>query len=270
MKTVEFQVRFDGTTEGLPTHRLSMAAFKTALPNLIEAVQMSAELASRGESENSKAVRVGPVGRSVDLQLTSITDGCVTLNYVVTVTPDAADPRADDLPERTVRTFLGDLRAAGGTEGTRNRAAARYLKSLPAGVTSQDYRASADGVELASLQIAGSRALPPAALSPRLRTVTATIHGVVFRPKHERVTLTLAGGKKLTCRATAGVVERALTLRGGEVTATVLTTPDAGGSHRVDLVSLRPAAEPLKPPSVAERDAYLFAKWAGALARLAE
>lgn len=270
MKKVEFQVRFDGTTEGLPTHRLSMAAFKTTLSNLIEAIQMSAELASRGVSEGLKTVRIGPVGRSVDLQLASVTDGCVTLNYLVTVTPDTLDPGADDLPERTVQTFIGDLRAAGGPEGTRNRAASRYLNSLPAGVTSQDYRASADGVELAALRIVGSRHLPPVIVSPRLRTVTATILGTVFRPKHERVTLTLDGVKKLTCRATPAVVEQALALRGDKVTATVLFAPDAKGPDHVDLVTLRPAAEPLTAPGVAERDAYLFAKWAGALARLAE
>lgn len=270
MKTVEFRVRFDGTTGGLPTHRLSMSAFKTTLPNLIDAIQMSAELAGRGEPDGSKPVRVGPIGRSVDLELVSVSDGCVTLNYLVTVAPDAIGSMADDLPERTALAFISELRAAGRTERPRNRAVSRYLKSLPAGVTSQDYRASADGVEFASLQIGGHRAAAPASPAPRLLTVTATILGTVFRPKHERVTLTLDGGRKVTCRATAEVVERALTLRADKVTASILTTPDAKGADRVDLVTLRPAAEPLQAPSVAERDAYLFRKWSGALARLAE
>jgi hypothetical protein len=270
MKKVEFKVRFDGTTEGFATHRLSLAAFKVVLPRLIDAIQFTAEVAGRqGEIDGADVVKTGQIGKSIDLEIDSISGGSVTLNCILTVMAGAVVP--SDLPERTAKTFIGFLQASELPIPSGNAAVSKYLISLPAGVTTQDYQALADGVEFAAYKIETKREVAaPVLPTPRMVTFTATIYGNVYRKTRERVILTTEHGKKYTCRATPEMVNKAVALREDKVTATLLLRPDVGNATVATLVALRAASEPLRVPSVEERNAHLFKKWAGALELLAE
>lgn len=248
----ELTIAFDGTTDALREHRLSVRDFGPALVYLLAALRQSAKRMSRGAIV-------------VDLELAKVDQGSTVPTFHVVARPRSgqvplafADP---DLANKATQEVLASIQQRG-HGSTPNRAVQKYLSALPKTVTTQGYTLTRGGQVMMAVEVKGSAEEEPGPDLPVLRTIQGSVYGVRFDPMPDAVEIE-AAGKKYVCSANRNLVEKALSMRSQLVYATVVGLPG-----RWRLVALR--AQPFVPQSPEERMASIFSRWSGLFARLAQ
>lgn len=255
----------DGDAPGLPEHALSVGAFGEPLARLVMALQRIAsglvKDALGGEEYGSRGGRYAPEGRSVDLEIISVTGNSpldLATRIVARTLPGANMPLFDDLTGRTADRFIEavDQESKGRPY---NKLVRRYLASMPPGVRSQQYisetgtSASFGTVELPSV----SRQLP------YLQEFTGAVVGLGFEPGRSEVRFKTDEGS-VSCAASVEQVEEAIPYRGASVRALAVRGPKAR------LLALAPIDQPFAKPPRERVNEYLFERWADLLKRLAK
>lgn len=245
-------ITFDGATEALREHRLSLADFGPALMYLRAALQRAAR----------DAAEKGARG-SVDLELSAVEKGSTKPTLRIVYRQDGQSAFVFTLEEiaaiattRVVRDITAESRGEACNVRVR-----KLLRSIPPGVTVQRYAVVRDGVQIESAEVHVVTLVRPTRAMPTLRSVECVVVGVAFAPAPTTVEIDVAG-RLLTCDATPDMVERALAMRNQRVYATVL-----GWESRRRLLTLRD--RPYVPPPEAERTKAIFTRWADLLERLA-
>ncbi len=267
--SVELSITFDGTEPGLREHRLSLAAFAEPLRCLLLALQRTGSaIVSSALDDPSYGGRGGKLARDaslLDLELVTIGEGSAAPSFLAVARTDPRNPQSSlysDLPARTLERLVHDIEAE--AKGVlQNASVRRYLASLPAGVESQKYAARRDGVVFAEAEF-GRATLPdlPAEL-PKLVRLRGSVVAVGFEPGTPFVSLK-QDKRTLRCSATKELVDLAVSLRHGDVEATILD------SSEPRLLGLRGAESPLERRSLDAALTLMDARWGQTLARLAQ
>jgi hypothetical protein len=266
--SIELTILYDGTSEALREHRLSVAEMGKPLQLLLAAIQRTGSSILRQASDDAYGQRGGrfaAAAKRLDIQIGSIEDGCVQLHTSLVQAPIIGESLTIpglDLPELTLVRVLDDLEAEASGR-PRNAAVRRYLRSLPATVTKQSYRAKRNGVVLREATLGAVHTPTEAAKAPRITRVVGTVSAVGLEADHE--TVTIKGEVRETYAASASLVERALALRAVPVRAVVV----AGLGTRGRLVRLDELGADLGGNADA-RLARLAHRWDEALAALAK
>jgi hypothetical protein len=245
---IELIIEFDGTSESLREHRLSVAAFSPALTLLRVGLRQAARKIERGVD--------------VDLELRDLGQGSTIPAFVVTIVSAIGllAYAEQEIATNAATSFVRDIEGEARGEA-RNHIARRYLAAMPSMVSTQRYRLRRDGAELLDVPI-GAVGLPELAVDlARLRTAECLVLGVQFAPAATSVEIQI-DGKRYWCEATEAQIDRALALRGTLAHATIV-----GRHPSWRLVALRDHA--YVAPSPAERSRMILSRWAGLLQRLA-
>ncbi len=267
--SVELRITFDGTEPGLREHRLSLAAFAEPLRLLLLALQRTGSaIVSSALDDPSYGRRGGKLAKDaslLDLELVTIGEGSAAPSFLAVARTDPTNPPSplySDLPARAVERLVRDIEAE--AKGVlQNASVRRYLASLPAGVESQRYTARRDGTVFADAEL-GRATLPevPREL-PKLIQLRGSVIAVGFDPGTPFVSLR-QDRRTLRCSATKELVDLAVSLRGGDVEATLLD------SSEPRLLALRSAEGPSERRPLEATLALMDARWGQTLARLAQ
>lgn len=270
MDAIEFRIRFDGNASGLAEHRLSIAEFGPAMVKLLAAVRLAAQEAAGGKANANQRYKASKIGKQFDLQLATITDGCVNLSFLIVpfAIGSGIDAVSDDfnrVAEKTAELVVRDLDAEwNSTSPTGNLAVRRFFESLPAGVQQQEYGAYSGGRLIRKTELVARESNDMARVEvPRLADIQGRIFGVRFDPP--RIDIRDAAGAIHRCRSTSNLIQTALDLRENPVAAKVLVRRDG-----VRLLILRGAGARVFVPTANERRKHLYTKWDGTLRKLAE
>lgn len=272
---VEFCVRFDGAAPGLESHRLSLAAFQTPLSKLLQALRQMADSVKDGSegTDRKNRSRTGKFGKLLDLQLATITDGCVNLNFslVTTKTDEFTDQQRESLATMTVQRFIDELKTEWDGAAPRVNGIRRYLDSLPDNVTTHEYEGRMGGNVINSAKLSTKIATNVDSnedfrqTAPRLRQVTARITSIRFDSKDGCVKLRTVFGEKFVCQASPELLDLAARLHKFSVVAQILVRHDVAR-----LLSLRDEQSTHEPLTEEARREYLYQNWSNTLKRLAE
>lgn len=270
--SLELTILYDGDSDALRAHRLSVADFGQPLRLLLAAVQRTASGIvgqAVGGDYGLRGGRLADVAKQLDIQIASMEGGCVQLQAaLVHSMPAGTDLELPglDLAERALLRLVEDIEAE--SQGHyRNAAVRRYLQALPNFVTRQAYVAKRDGSILREVNVATMDVAPAPAAAVRLTRTSGTVSAVVLEAGRERVTLKSEAGLRVAFAASAGLVERALALRDQPVLAT--SVAGAGDDKRTRLLRLDPLdADIAGDPG--ERLASLADQWAVALEALSK
>lgn len=261
MKT-SLTIRWDGTTPGLSEHALSLDAWLTPLELLLRAVRLTASgMVTEAVDDPTYGSRGGRLHKSaedIDLRLTALAEGCVSLAFECAAPPPDGqrDPFLDALPGRALGSILDAIEAESGGE-LRSAPVRKFLMAMPKGVEVQEYRLVA-GASSRSVVVT-TQSLPTAPPSlPSLATLVGPVIGVGFDPGRCSVAIRV-DGRSMVLDATERQVDTALALRGAEVRAVAVL------GKRQRLVSLHDAGEGPPPLSPDEREALYFDRWARTL-----
>lgn len=273
MSVVEFEVLFDGNVGGVESHRLSLSAFKDSLPKLLDAIRQAGERAAVADPHSFRGGRIGPVGRSLDLQIEEIGGGSLRLKFVVSligaVGTVGAAAEINTLPQRAVAALVREIdQEVKNPGGSGNKKVQEYLDALPGALSTQSYNAVVDGEVVATTTITRDDLVMRERAVPSMRTVNGRVSSVTFTRGKERVTLVSDGGEKYICHATRDMVDLALLFRDEVVVATIVFDPD--NRNLKNLVMLRGLHQPDQPMTADERWDHIRTKWGGVLKRLAE
>lgn len=260
-RSVELHIRLDGDSPGLAQHELSLAAFSQPLRRLVIAFRRAAD-ATQGVAERQGAY--GHQGRTFDLHLYSLQDGCVQMGFRC-VTSGAAGGGAENVAEAAVRRVLRAIRSeAGGGDGGLP-SVRRFLESLPPGVGSQKYEGKRDGQVFESAEMGGPAPSRLRRALPRLITVRARVVEIGFTPGRGRVKLRGEGEAVHHCRASDDLVDKAAELRKRSVVAKLLARIDG-----CEILTLRAESDPEPVPSDDQCKSYTYGRWGEVLHRLAQ
>lgn len=269
--SIDLTILYDGSSEALREHRLSVAELGKPLQLLLAAVQRTASGIIRLAADDSygeKGGRFAAAAKRLDIQIAAVSDGCVQLHTALvqeTLTGENLTIPGLDLPETTLVRLLEDLEAEASGR-PRNAAVRRYLRSLPPTVTKQRYIAKRGGVVVREATLGEVNTPPEAARAPKISRVVGIVSAVGLEAEHETITIKGDDGKE-TFAATASLVERALSLRNVPVRATAVA--GVAGSNRARLVRLDEVnADVAGSPEA--RLAFIADKWKDALAALAK
>lgn len=270
--SLELTILYDGDSDALRAHRLSVADFGSPLRLLLAAVRRTASGMvgqAVGEDYGRRGGRLADVAKQLDIQLTSMEGGCVQLQAaLVHAVPAGTDLELPglDLPERALLRLVEDIEAE--SQGHyRNAAVRTYLQSLPKFVTRQAYVARRNGSIIREVNVAAMEVVAAPAMATRLMRTAGTVSAVVLEAGRESVTLKSERGQRVPFAATAGLVERALSLRDQPVLAT--SVAGAGDDKRTRLLRLDPRDADLAGDPQ-ERLKSLADQWAVALEALSK
>jgi len=262
---------WDGDTPGLKEHRLSLAEFSPALKSMLDAMRRIASgivtQAQEVGDPGSRGGRLANLARQIDLEVTGIEEGSLSLVMacVLRLAPMQNAELLDRLADQACTEFVSAIEQET-TGQLRNGSVRKFLRALPAGVTTQSYSVRrSDGVE--KTVTVGQMALATLpAEAPNLQEVTASIVGAGFEPGRLEVRLQDSESKRqLTCAATAGLVNTALELRAKPVRALVV---ESAGKLRLLRLRLHDAA-PLDL-AAEKQDELLWQRWDEVLRRFAQ
>jgi hypothetical protein len=269
---IEFRIRFDGATPGLPEHRLSIGAFHSSLTKLLRALRVTADEVGN----DRRRARTGKVGKLFDLQLTQIEDGCVNLmcKIVAEKTDEMSVDQHAKLQIETVTRFMAGLESEWRTSAGSDTVIGRYLKSLPEGVVTQEYEGTAGGVTIGKIALSNRIAAFPdhdedfRRTAPRLRQVVGMISVIKFGApgaKDGKIVLKSMEGPTYSCLAAPRLLDFAAQAYKGSVVAQVLVRHDLNR-----LISLRDAHSLFDRMSKDDRHKHLTDRWSQTLQRLGE
>jgi len=269
--SIELTILFDGNSEALREHRLSVAELGKPLQLLLAALQRTASGIIRQATDDSYGEhggRVAAAAKRLDIQIAAVADGCVQLHTALVQQPALGENLTIpglDLPEAALVRLLEDLEAEASGQ-SRNAAARKYLRALPPTVTKQQYIARHGDVVVREVTLGQINALPAVATAPRISRVVGFVSAVGLETDHETITIKGDDGKQ-TFTGTAALVDRALSLRNVPVRATAVS--DVPGATRARLLRLDATdADVAGTPDA--RLGYIADKWKDALALLAK
>lgn len=266
--TPQLQIKFEGDVRGIASGRLSLTAFVEALKELVTAYKRTAEhiIDEAVDLEAGKGGRFKGEAKRLDIEIQSISDGCVSMVAVCTSeTPPKANYKLfDDLAERAALDLLNHIEEE--SKGRMSsRYARKYLAALPPGLTRQTYQLNGRKVVIDTMQLPELTDWPGG-----LRAITGRIAGVGFEPGRPEVRLMADVDGEETTLVTAAtsreLVEEALRLRDRRVAAMVVWRKK---KPTTELLWLRDVEDELFVPSPDERLELLFANWYHTLERLA-
>lgn len=252
-------IKYDGDVTGLSEHRLSLSEFGTALNELLRAVRRSVSncvVSADGAEHGSRGGRFAKVAECLDLQITSLRDGCVELDLEVTV----AGQMDIFAIEEGLKDFVNGVAAESAAQ-RRNAAVRKYLQALPVGLKTHTYEAAHGDRVFATAIVTDTVELTEeehAATGFMLVDADVTIRGVDFCPPAVRITSEMG---KTTLKATDVLVARAIELRNQSVRVRYLPGPGR-------LLSIRDGAATVEPPSFAQTSDAVFERWDEVLMRL--
>ena len=265
------KIVWDGDTPGLKEHRLSLAEFSPALKRMLDAMRRIASgivtQAQEVGDPGSRGGRLANLAKQIDLEITGVEEGSLSLVMacVLRLAPMQNAELLDRLADQTCTEFVSAIEQET-TGQLRNGSVRKFLRALPAGITTQSYSVRrSDGVE--KTVTVGQMALATLpAEAPTLQEVTASIVGAGFEPGRLEVRLQDSESKRqLTCAATAGLVNTALELRAKPVRALVV---HSAGKLRLLRLRLHDAA-PLDL-TTEKQDELLWQRWDEVLRRFAQ
>lgn len=269
--SLDLTILYDGDSDALRAHRLSVREFAKPLRLLLTAVQRTASGIVRqatDEGYGERGGRLADVAKQLDIEISSLEGGCVQLHAsLVHTVPIGATPELPglDLSEATLVRLLDDIQAE--SQGQyRNAAVRRYLKALPKFLTHQSYVAKRGGSVVREVSVNAMAIAAPSAPSAKLTRISGTVSAVGLEAGRESVTIK-SDGQRFTFWATAPLVERALSLRDGAVVATGVAGVEGDKRQRLlrlDLGGADLAGDP------AERLTFLANRWSVALEALAK
>jgi len=259
---VELKIKWEGTAPGLEEKRLSLAAFGGPLNLLLAALRRIATNIVTEVFEEKARGRFADEAKRLDIEIGELVKGSSGFDGTITV----ATVPYDTLP-------LFDLALSAGTQllealdaerqgiakstGVRN-----YLRSLPIGIIRQTYLLHRNGTTVKEVSF-GEAELPDLPVDlPHIVEYFGDIIGVGFEPGRLEVKMKPEMVPAVTLAATSDQVDSALGLRHTKVRAVTVVQ---GNLHR--LLILQDAASPLNHST---REAAIFERWNGALARLAK
>lgn len=266
-EVVELRVRFDGEIPGLRDHTLSLGAFLPALEVLLKAVRRNADAIAKGSSDYEGRRRFGMLGKIIDLELVSISDGCVNLGFQCRLrqVEGLSEKTANDIATLAVDRFLAavETESSGRNSGSEN--VKRFLRSIPTGVTIQEYegRIGDRVIRRVSFGEPVSRELPKEGF-PRLVEFRGHVISTTFKP-HPKVKIRDASGVTFTCKADRAVVDKAVQFRWEPIFGQLLLRPDWRRLLTIHVEGDVPPA-----PSQESRLERIHRDWGDALRRLAE
>jgi len=259
---------FDGDVRGLSEHRISLAAFLPAFNELLRAYRRTASnilTAAVGDAGDggSATGRLHKQALSLDLELSSVEEGCARPGFVATQAAVVQQVLFSDLPRRAADRLLLDIEAE--SQGRAQSVVVRnFLQALPAGLQRQEYDLY-DGAEHVRHVAFGHAALvelPPKL--PSLLRLSGLITGLGFVPGNPYVEFLPTGrSTPVLCYATTEQVEAALPLRGTLVEAQAVL------ADRPRLLSVRRADAPSPVASPTERVLRIHTEWHSTLTALA-
>jgi hypothetical protein len=261
MKTT-LHIRWDGDIPGVSQHRLSLSTWLEPLQFLLKGVKRTASLiATDALDDSERGLRGGRYAKAaehIDLEIASIRDGCVQVDFVVTGgEPDeqlGLFPHLPaDLPALAVAKILDDIEHE--SHGRmRNALIRRYLQALPSSISHHSYELMQDGKRVRRVDVdVRETKLPEApAELPGLRRVHGRVLGVSFEPL--AVTLK-SDSAKLTCMATQAQVDDAIRWHAGNVVAMCVI------GDKARLLWLCPEERAPGAPDGEERKARFVADW---------
>ncbi|MEZ5397756.1 MAG: hypothetical protein R2724_33985 [Bryobacterales bacterium] len=262
------KIVFDGEEPGLAEHRLSLSSFAQPLGNLLKALQRTASaiLASALEDPEygARGGNYAAEAKLLDLELVSVEGGCVSPTFVCTSRPGAQLVLGlEDLSKRAIQKLLRDIDSE--RQGRLASVAARkYLASLPKGVRSQRYTATADGELVAEVQFVEANLLDVTVGPARLIRLRGSIVSLGFEPGMTYVSIKSDSHGTVKCTATSEQVEHAVSLRNQSIVAAVHE------NQKCVLIWLRDAAKDVPRVPVDATIDHLRDRWSETLRVLAQ
>ncbi len=260
--SVELKIKWEGTAPGLAEKRLSLSAFGESLTLLLTGLRrIATNVVGEAFEDRPPRGRFANAAKRLDIEIKELVKESSGFDGIITV----ATPPGDTLP-------LLDLAVSAGTQlldaldsesrGVAKNASIRnYLRSLPIGITQQNYWLRQNGTILKHVSF-GETALPDLPVDlPYVAEYFGNIIGVGFEPGRPEVKMKTEAGS-VTFAATSQQVDSALLLRHTKVRAVTVVQ---GNSHR--LIILQDADLPLNSST---REAAIYERWQGALKRLAQ
>jgi hypothetical protein len=256
---LEFRITFRGDAPGLSDHRLSLIAFAKALDRLGYAFQRTASGMLAGGQMFGRG-KIADAARGLDLELTTIEDNCVSLQFTCVDRGPQVPLGEPSLAQRTLARLLDDIKAeCSGTE--QNPAVRAYVQELPIGVVRQEYKVFKDGQIVSELSCGSAPHVEESDL-PRLVQLRGFVVGTGFPPGPITVWLR-SGEKTLRFYCERKHVDYCLSLRERPVRAAVLMGPDR-------IVWVRPDDVPHEKPSIDESIRFAQENWSRTLDILAQ
>jgi hypothetical protein len=219
----EIEIVLDGEADYLRMHRLSLGELGLAMSFLLRAARLAATAVVRNKPDSASVSRVAAAAKGLDLQLTSLKDGSLMMGLACVYPPETDDPyitMGSSLAERTAARLLSDIEnESAGRES--NRYVRGYLRSLPPAVKSQRYVARVGGREIGSATVTSLKLIANKTPMPRVDILQAPISALSFEPGAETVGLRV-DSRVRHFQCSPELLERAVSMRGREVRATVL------------------------------------------------
>lgn len=263
----ELTITYEGDSEALRAHRLSLGEMGEALLLLLKALRRTATDMAReagmDEVYGAKGGRFSDLARGLDLQITAIRDGCVNLDFVCVQELRASETADMWLTDGAVTRVLEHLEAE--AKGTpRSVAVRKYLQKLPPSVTRHVYVVRKDGEVLREVTIGDVTMVEMPESLPRVLRFSGHLAKVALEPGREKISIRVSDtGRMIALDANADLIEQALELRQEDVLATVLV----GKSSRLLRID---ALDAPVGGVAAERLEYITTRWEGALQELAK
>lgn len=260
-------IRWDGPSPSLRNHRLSLGDWAKPLGILLRAVRRTASGIARARQEEdgygAKGGRLSRVARSIDLELASLSDGCVRANFVVTSSEQQTGIDGIDMRSQALLRLLSDVEREASGERC-NPSARKYLLSLPPDVSEHTYELTADGTLLKTANVSTTSMKETGNFMAGLITVEGSVNAVVFDPP--QVTIR-SDDTKVKGAASRQLVERCLELRDTRVQAVFAVYAGGRKTRLVSLAGLGAESAPLGPEARVER---MLSDWPDTLRRLAQ
>lgn len=263
-------IRFQGDQPGLKEHRLSASAFSEPFQRLAGALRRIAsniDSDAAGSDYGHRGGQFTAETKGVDWEIISLNgatkDEPLEVTGVVVQrfeTPLPFEyPESTDLTDQAAELFLNALQKESG--GQRYHSLVRkYLRSLPDGLTHQEYKVSTTRGESLKPVVIGEINLPEREKRlPFLEEALGDVVGVGFDPGINEVRLKVPGGM-LSLVATPEQVASALELRGRPVAAFFARAP---APHKSRLLELRAGDKPRRFFSMKEAEEAVFRRWGG-------
>lgn len=254
----ELEITFDGDTEALRQHRLSVREFGRALSALLAALQRTVTTMT---NQSTKEGRFTKRASQVDLELRDLTKSSAKVAFVIT---EPQEPLIEDAAISTASAaarLLDDIQAESRGEA-RSQAARRYLSALPGNLKVQSYRLTSNGTVLRTIALSSITLAEVEPGLPSVKTLIGQVSRIGFPPALYTVGITTEDEKTMECEASQQQVEAALKLRDRTVFASVVTH-----ENRSRLVALR--EDPFTVPPEDDRLRRLSDHWNETLQLLA-
>lgn len=266
---IEFRIRFDGPVPGLSENRLSLAAFRTPLSKLLQALRQTADSVKQGKDRS----RTGKFGKLFDLQLIQITDGCATPHFafVAAKTDEVSEEKITQILTTTLVRFIDELKSEWRSSAPRESGISKYLQSLPKGLTTQEYEGIVDGKTVGKAILSTRIAAEPdkdddfRRTAPRLRQVVCKVVAIRFASKDGRITLRTPTGETFVCHAATRLLDLATKEYKNPLVAQILVRHDMNR-----LISIRDEHGLFEQMPLEDRRQHLLSRWSETLKRLAE